>query len=375
MNALRLRRLQMRVWRIVRSKLGRGSKVYARHRVDEYRRIWSRAAAACGAEVTEIAPDVWRATRGGSAVLMRSGEIQLDDPVTLHMAGRKPLIHRLLRDAGLEVPDHAVFGLDDLRPAHDLLDRHPVGIVVKPASGTAAGDGVSTHVATARRLRRAAALASLYDAELLAEAQVAGESYRALVVGGRMLHVVCRRGQRLRGDGRRSVRELAQALDDERASRGLRPVELDADCAFTLRWQGLDPDSVPAEGMEVLLRVVENPEGGRDEIRTVYDTVVTDLVCDEVRASVETAAAVLGSDFVGVDLIMTDPTRPLSETGGCINEVNTTPALHHHYDAKREEYPTVAADVLDLALRRRAERLAGAGSAPPARPLEIVRDS
>ena len=133
-------------------------------------------------------------------------------------------------------------------------------------------------------------------------------------------------------------------------------IKIDRDCLFTLDWQGLTPARVVPEGTEVLLKVVENPEGGNKEIRTVYNTDVTDQVCPSIRADVEKAARVLGSDFVGVDLIMTDPTRPLLETGGCLNEVNTTPALHHHYDPKKEEFPSVAANVLDIALRRRALR-------------------
>jgi cyanophycin synthetase len=103
---------------------------------------------------------------------------------------------------------------------------------------------------------------------------------------------------------------------------------------------------------------VEDSGRPGQEVRTVYNTVVTELLCPSLRETAERAAQVLGSDLVGVDVITTDPSRPLSEAGGCVNEVNTTPALHHHYDPHPEHLGPLglAAEVLDLALLRQAAR-------------------
>lgn len=358
MNVLRARRLGVQVGRLLRSKLGAPTKRYHAQRVDDYARIWRAAAESRGATWTELARDLWRVERDGVSVRIRSGEIQLDDPVILNMAGRKPLMHRLLGEAGIDVPDHAVFGLDEIGPALRLLERHPAGLVVKPANHTAAGDGVSTHITTRRQLRRAAVVASLYDSELLVERLVPGESYRLLVVGGRLRHAVGRRGPRVRGDGRSTLQALVGAENARRQGSGAPAIRPDADFAFTLGWQGRSPTDVLPDGAEVLLRAVEGAEGPGREVRTVYNSVVTDRLGPSLRETAERAAEVLGSDFVGVDVITTDLSRPLSETGGCVNEVNTTPALHHHYDPHPEhEGPLdLAAEVLDLALLRQAAR-------------------
>lgn len=355
MNTLQVRRFGLRIGKILASKVRKPKKTYFQHRVAEYRRIWTHAAEACGAQLVELAPDLWRAERQGVRVHLCNHIVQLDDPVTLIMAGRKPLMHSLLSDAGLDVPVHSVFTLQELSPAMEFLRSHPDGVVVKPANGSAAGDGVSTHLTTEREVRNAAVLASLYDSQILIEALVPGESYRALVVGGQMLHAVCRRGPRVVADGRHTVRELIEEVNTGRGPRG-RPIEVDADCLFTLGWQGLGPDHVPPEGAEVLLKAVESYEGGDREVRTVYNATVTDGLCPSIRTDVEAAARVLASDFVGVDFITTDPSVPFSESGGCINEVNTTPALHHHYESEKELFPTAAADVLDFAIRRRAKQ-------------------
>jgi cyanophycin synthetase len=35
-------------------------------------------------------------------------------------------------------------------------------------------------------------------------------------------------------------------------------------------------------------------------------------------------------ELLGLDLICSDISIPLGESGGAINEINTTPGLHHH---------------------------------------------
>lgn len=355
-NLFTFRRLWVRNRKRLDRLLGRGRKTYFRDRVRQYEEIWSRAAEACGATIESVADDLWTVSKDGVSVRIRNHQIQLDDPVTLIMAGRKPLMHRLLAETGLEVPEHAVFRLDELQVAYDFLKLYPRGCVVKPANGSAAGDGVSTHLRTRREVRDAAVLASLYDNEILIEAQIPGESYRILVVGGKAVNAVCRKGPRVVGDGAATARERIETLNRERKERGEPAIVIDRDCDFTLRWQGWELDGVIPSGTDVLVKAVENPEGGVHEIRTVYNTDVTDRMASSIVADAEAAAAVLGSDFVGVDLLLTDPTRPLAETGGCINEVNTTPALHHHYDSETEPFPAAAVPVLELALRRSASR-------------------
>ena len=57
------------------------------------------------------------------------------------------------------------------------------------------------------------------------------------------------------------------------------------------------------------------------------------------------AASVVGSELAGVDFIAVDSTQPLFGNA-FLNEVNTTPAFHHHYDSARESHPEVAVAVL-----------------------------
>jgi D-alanine-D-alanine ligase-like ATP-grasp enzyme len=146
--------------------------------------------------------------------------------------------------------------------------------------------------------------------------------------------------------------------NSRRAGAHVHAVEVDRDCLFTLRSQGLTLDSKPEEGRVVLARSMDGKVRKRAEVRTVYTDAVAELICESIRRDAEEAARLVGSDFLGVDVITLDPTVPLRDAGGVINEVNTTPALHHHYDPNRELYPAVARPIVRALLRRQAAGVA-----------------
>jgi cyanophycin synthetase len=167
----------------------------------------------------------------------------------------------------------------------------------------------------------------------------------------------CWRGPRLQGDGIRSVHALIQAENARRGAGGHGELDTDRDCLFTLECQGLALDSVPRADRVFLVKSVNDAARKYQEVRTVYNEAVTDSICESIRLDSERTARLVGSDFLGVDVITTDPTQPLHQSGGVINEVNTTPALHHHYEKDGARYPDAAL----LAVRALLGR-AGAGN-------------
>ncbi|MDH4334834.1 MAG: hypothetical protein OEW24_06185, partial [Chloroflexota bacterium] len=350
-SLIELQRNAMRLRKAVVDWAGWSGQIYFQHRVDQYRSMWQQVAAAQGGTFSELASDLWQIEIGARRVRVLNHELEFDNPVTLGLAGRKPVVHRLLDSAGLAVPGYAVFTLDHLDEARRFVERHPMGCVIKPAGGYG-GKGVTTHVQRPGEVRRAALLASLYDTELLVEAMVPGESYRLLVLEGKVIDVVGRRGPRIEADGASTVRQLIAAENRRRRTVQSPPIEIDRDCLFTLTSQGLTLESRPKAGRVLLAKSIADRGRRYVEVRTVYTQPADDLICDSIRHDAETAAAVVGSDFLGVDVITPDPSVPLRESGGVINEVNTTPALHHHYDASRQAYPDAAVLILQALLRR-----------------------
>jgi cyanophycin synthetase len=353
LRLLRIERALLKLRKQFIDALGLSGQTYFHHRVAEYREMWRAIAQAAGASFRELAVDIWEVEIDSVRTRIHNHAMEFDNPVVLGLAGRKTAVHRLLEADGLPIPEYAVFTLSDLGAAATFLEAHPRGCVIKPANGYG-GQGVTTHVQRPNELRRAAVLASVYDGELIIEAQIPGESYRLLVLEGRMVHAVCRRGPRLTGDGVASVRQLIDADNRRRRQQRLPTLDVDRDCAFTLGYQQLALDSVPASGREILVKSVNDPARKYAEVRTVYTDVVTAAISPSIRQQAERAAQLVGSEFLGVDIITPDATVPLRQSGGAINEVNTTPALHHHYESPQEPFPAVAMLALHALVRKKA---------------------
>jgi cyanophycin synthetase len=349
---LSLERAALRLRKLIVDRAGWSGQIYFENRVAEYRAMWQSIAATEGLTFTELAADLWQLEAGSFRTRILNHQLEFDNPVVLGLAGRKAVVHRLLASGGLAVPAHAVFTLGTMQKAKDFAAAHPAGCVIKPAGGYG-GKGVTTHIQGPAEVRRAALLASLYDSELLVEAQIPGECYRLLVVDGRLVDAACRRGIRIEADGIRTIGGLLADENSRRAGSGLTRLTIDRDCLFTLRHQGLTPESRPEQGRVVLLKTVNDTGRNYREVRTVYTERATERICESIRRDAERAAAIVGSEFLGVDVIAPDPSRPLAETGGVINEVNTTPALHHHYDAEHEAFPAAAVVALRSLLKKK----------------------
>ena len=96
-------------------------------------------------------------------------------------------------------------------------------------------------------------------------------------------------------------------------------MRLDSAARLEIARQGMDADSVPADGQRVLVQRSGN---------VAFD--VTDKVHPSVAATVTLAARIVGLDIAGVDLVAEDISRPLDEQRGAIVEVNAGPGLLMH---------------------------------------------
>lgn len=314
-----------------------------RHRSRFYEQAWRAAAQELGAQVDCLGEDILEIRLGEASTRVCRNTTALDDPVTLQLAGNKPAVYRLLARRGLPVPEHAEFSLPRTELAIAFLQRNAGPCVVKPASDTGKGDGVTTGVATRRHLAWAAAAAAAFGRDLLIEQQIPGANYRLLYLDGVLLDAVLRRPPTVVGDGRSTIRDLVSQANAERLAQGIAACQVlissDLDMKRTLARQGLSLKSVPPDGTEVELKTVINENGARDNLPAAH------LLCDAIVEAGALAAQAVGVRLAGVDMVTRDPTRPLTDSGGVVLEVNTTPGFYYHYHQNQGHCP-VAIHVL-----------------------------
>lgn len=316
-----------------------------------YDKLWSTAAANVGATLDDLGYGIFRIARRGRETFVSGSRVMLDGPVTLKMAGNKPLVSRILSEHGHPVGRFLEDELGELEQAEAFLKSLGCLAVVKPGVSGASGRGVTLGIRTARDLRRASALASTFGKTILIEEQAAGPSYRLLYIDGEFIDAIERRPPGIVGDGRHTLAHLIRRENLRRlqcvAPLAVQPLVVDVEMKRCLGEQGLTLSSVLTAGRRVLVKDVVN-ENTAAENSSVRDRVHPDTI----RRGAE-IARLLRIRLAGHDVITTDISRPLAETGGVFNEVNTTPGLQHHYliDDPEHAFP-VMERLLDVLLGR-----------------------
>lgn len=312
------------------------------------RTMWEGAARELEAEFRELSPGLFRIQRNGVAVQLLGQRTPFADPVSTELASDKALARELMAEAGVRVPESGVFTPRALSAARTFLESAAGPCVVKPRRG-AAGGGVTGSVTTADQLRQALRRAGTVTEEVLVERQVAGDHYRILLLDGEVLDVLRREHPRVVGDGESTIEQLMAAEYERRLGSegldGLKPLHVDLDCLFTLAASGHRLDTVLPVGAVVRVKTATNNSSSR-ECATFTAPVSPDLIT-HARA----AAAAVGVRLAGIDVLTTDPSVSLAESGGVVLEVNPTPGLWHHYNVSaKAEATRVAVPILEALL-------------------------
>ena len=312
-----------------------------------YRRIWAEAAQELGVELTVLGSGFFEFRKDGRITRAWENCTPLDDPVTLKLALDKALVHRLVTEAGVPTPEHVEYEATDLAPAIAFLQRARQPCVVKPVSSNF-GSGVTGGLKTRSQLERATWRASRLSRRLLIERQAEGAVYRLLFLDGRLIDVIRRLPPTLTGDGSSTIAELVDTENRRRVEshedRAPALLKIDLDAVFALERAEMRLRSTPPRGAQVRLKTVISQNNALEN-ETVHDDV------SELAGEALAAVGWVGLRLAGVDVVTTDPTRSLRETGGVIIEVNGAPGLHNHYEVAAPEHATrVAIPVLQAML-------------------------
>ena len=234
----------------------------------------------------------------------------------------KDLTKSILESCGVPIPQGRA--VDHAQDAWDAAQDLGLPVVVKPVDGNH-GRGVFINLDTQQEIEAAYAVAVDEGSGVLVERFIRGNEHRLLIVNGKLAAAAKGQAALVTGDGTHTIDELIalQINSDPRRGRGeeqpLNPVRIDSAARLELKRQGFDAESIAPLGGEVLIQRNGN---------VAFDC--TDEVHPEVAAIAATAAKAVGLDVAGIDLVTEDISRPLSETGGAIVEVNAGPGLLMH---------------------------------------------
>lgn len=288
---------------------------------------------------------------GARQRLLRASVTDRTGLIAADLAGDKAQAKAMLAAIGCPIAEGEVVrtSSEALRAARRLGEP----LVVKPLDANH-GRGVSTGLSGPDEVAQAFERAAVHSRRVIVERQLAGRDHRVLVVGGEVVAAAERRPPCVVGDGRRSVAELVEALNqDPRRGEGHEKVMTrvrlaDEAVLASLQRQGLSPQDQPAAGQEVVLDGAANLSRGGVAIDR------TDQIHPENAAIARRAALALGLDVAGVDLLAPDIGRSIRETGGGVIEVNAAPGLRMHLAPSEGSPRDVAGPIIDLMFPRRA---------------------
>ena len=232
------------------------------------------------------------------------------------------------------------------RQAVSAAEKLGYPVVVKPCDGNQ-GKGVSLNLDTPAAVAEAYRLARCYSSRIMVEKYITGRHYRLLVVAGRLIAAARRLPAQVCGDGISTIARLVEQVnaDPRRGIGHARPltrIELDRETLAVLARQGKNILSRPARGEKVLLRENANLSTGG----TAWD--VTFKVHPANALLAERAAAAIGLDVAGIDLVAPDIASPVNAGKGAVIEVNAAPGIRMHLYPSMGRGRNVAEPVLDM---------------------------
>lgn len=275
---------------------------------------------------------------------IQAAEVDATSAIAEEIAQDKELTKRLLQAAGVPVPIGRVVA--DVEAGWQAALDIGLPVVTKPYDGNQ-GRGVTVNIASRDHFIAAFAAAQAISAHVLVEKFIAGNDFRLLVVGERLIAAARREPPHVIGDGQHTIRELVDLVNqDPRRGEGhatsLTKIRLDDIARARLAIQGYDEDTVLPKGARAILRNNANLSTGGTA------TDVTDDVHPEVAERAIAAAKMVGLDIAGVDVVCEDIGRPLEEQGGGIVEVNAAPGLRMHLDPSYGKGRDVGSAIVDM---------------------------
>ncbi len=251
---------------------------------------------------------------------------------------------RALEQVGLPVPRGEVAA--SLDEAVELAGEIGYPVILKPRDANQ-GRGISPRLDDAEAIRATWSDTAGISGHVLVESFATGRDFRVLVINRRVAAVAERIPAHVVGDGRSTIRELIDRVNEDPRrgvghGRTLTRLTSDEATVHHLARSELTLDSVPAAHEMVTLRAAANLSTGGTSVDR------TDEIHPDNATACEMAAGIVGLDIAGIDVITTDISIPFRDNGAVIIEVNASPGIRMHTHPTEGRARNVAAPVVDM---------------------------
>lgn len=260
------------------------------------------------------------------------------------IAQNKDETKRALEQVGLPVPRGEV--ATTVNEAVELAGEIGYPVILKPRDANQ-GRGISPRIDDAAALRATWSDTAGISGHVLVESFATGRDFRVLVVNRRVAAVAERIPAHVVGDGRATIRELLDRVNQDPRrgvghGRTLTRLSADETTVHHLARSELTLDSVPAADEMVTLRAAANLSTGGTSVDR------TEEIHPDNATACEMAAGIVGLDIAGIDVITPDISVPFRENGAVIIEVNASPGIRMHTHPTEGRARNVAAPVVDM---------------------------
>ncbi|MGB5316688.1 MAG: cyanophycin synthetase [Robiginitalea sp.] len=249
----------------------------------------------------------------------------------------------LLEQAEIEVPRGDIISRE--RSLKETCEKIGYPLVIKPIDGNH-GRGITVDIRSYEDAVTAFHAAKEVSSRVIIENYIQGADYRLLVINHTFVAAALRSPAHVIGDGKSTITELVALVNlDPRRGYGhekeLTAITINDLTKTIIADAGYSVDSVLAQGEKLILKDTANLSTGG----TAED--VTDIVHPANVAMAERISKIIDLDICGIDIMTTDISKPLSETGGAVLEVNAGPGFRMHLAPTKGLPRNVAAPVVD----------------------------
>ncbi|MFT6995299.1 MAG: cyanophycin synthetase, partial [Maribacter sp.] len=263
--------------------------------------------------------------------------------IGVELACDKEDTKHLLEQAEVEVPKGEIISKESsLKEACDYVG-YP--LVIKPIDGNH-GRGITVDINTYEHALEGYHEAKEVSRRVIVEKYITGEDFRLLVINHVLVAAAKRTPAHVIGNGKNTIEELvAEVNKDPRRGYGhekeLTAITINSLTQTIIADAGYTVDSVLPDGKRLILKDTANLSTGG----TAED--VTDRVHPANVSMAERISKIIDLDICGIDIMASAISKPLSETGGAVLEVNAGPGFRMHLAPTTGLPRNVAAPVVD----------------------------